>query len=191
MHKMLLYVGFGWGLLGACTKDDIDPNGLPKATQSGKNTAGFLLNGQPWLPAINRSLPANPVVGATRSSRIYQGGRSLQISFARYQSQSSTEFTALNLIFHDLKQPGTFDLNQDIDPFVISGPRPPYAVYTADPEPGPKREYYTSSITRGQVIITRFDTVARVVSGTFAAKVQEESGTEVLDITQGRFDCSF
>ena len=27
-----------------------DDNGLPAATQEGKNTLGFLLNGQPWTP---------------------------------------------------------------------------------------------------------------------------------------------
>ncbi|TAG14645.1 MAG: hypothetical protein EAZ41_00725 [Sphingobacteriia bacterium] len=31
-------------------KNTIESNGLPKATQEGKNTLGFLLNGQPWTP---------------------------------------------------------------------------------------------------------------------------------------------
>ncbi|MGN6438873.1 MAG: hypothetical protein ACTHMM_20180 [Agriterribacter sp.] len=36
-----------------CRKNKTDPNtpnGLPPATQEGKNTLGFLLNGQPWTP---------------------------------------------------------------------------------------------------------------------------------------------
>ena len=36
-----------------CNKDKIDSNGLPPATQEGKNTLGFLLNGQPWTPQGN------------------------------------------------------------------------------------------------------------------------------------------
>ncbi len=33
-----------------CKKPKVDSNGLPAATQEGKNTFGFLLNGQPWPP---------------------------------------------------------------------------------------------------------------------------------------------
>ena len=33
-----------------CEKDKIDSNGLPPATQEGKNTLGYMLNGQPWTP---------------------------------------------------------------------------------------------------------------------------------------------
>jgi hypothetical protein len=36
--------------LVACRKHHTDSNGLPPATQEGKNTLGFLLNGQPWTP---------------------------------------------------------------------------------------------------------------------------------------------
>ncbi len=33
-----------------CKKNKPDSNGLPAATQEGKNTLGFLLNGQLWKP---------------------------------------------------------------------------------------------------------------------------------------------
>jgi hypothetical protein len=33
-----------------CNKDKIDNNGLPSATQEGRNTIGFMINGQPWTP---------------------------------------------------------------------------------------------------------------------------------------------
>ena len=36
-----------------CKKNNPDSNGLPAATQDGKNTLGFLLNGQPWKPQGN------------------------------------------------------------------------------------------------------------------------------------------
>jgi len=34
----------------SCKKEKIDPNALPQTTQEGKNTLGFLLNGQTWTP---------------------------------------------------------------------------------------------------------------------------------------------
>ncbi|GGE99338.1 hypothetical protein GCM10011383_07710 [Hymenobacter cavernae] len=36
--------------------------------------------------------------------------------------------------------------------------------------------------------ITRFDTVAHVVSGTFELTVREENGLETHQLTDGRFD---
>ena len=175
-------------LAAGCKKDDTDPNGLPKATQDGKNTAGFLLNGQPWLPAKNPSSPGTPPVGANWSSSVYRGGKALQIFFIRYSS--SQDVTALNFIFHDVRRAGTFNLDQDIDPVLISGPRPPYAVYSIY-EPGPDRKFYTGASARGHIIITRFDTVARIVAGTFEAKLKEDGGADSLSITQGRFDIKF
>jgi hypothetical protein len=176
-------------LLGlcACKKDEgMDPNGLPKATQEGKNTAGFLLNGQPWLPKGSPTSP-NPF-GVSWSKFLYQGGRRLQIVCGRYNSRD--DYTAINLLFPDVRKPGTFELNQSINPVVISGPQPPHAVYSIY-EPGPDRRFYSGARARGQVIISRFDTLARVVSGTFHAQVIEDGGNEVLDLTQGRFDITF
>ena len=54
-------------LAAGCKKNDTDPNGLPPATQEGKNTGGLLLNGETWLPAKNPHLPANPPVGANEA----------------------------------------------------------------------------------------------------------------------------
>ena len=187
--KRMYLLGLMLGLtLAACKKDDTDPNGLPPATQEGKNTAGFLLNGQPWLPVKNPSLPANSPVGATWASRNYMGGRALQIYISHHPN--SNDYTLLSFIFHNVRHAGTFALNQDIDPVVISGPRPPYAVYSMY-EPGPARKFYTGAAARGQIIITRFDTLARVVAGTFEAKLKEDGGPDSLTITQGRFDLKF
>ena len=174
-------------LAAGCKKEDPEA-GLPLATQEGKNTGGFLLNGQPWLPAKNPDLPANSPVGATWVSKVYRGGKALQIFLSRHPN--ANEYNVLSFIFHDVRHVGTFDLNQDIDPVVISGPRPPYALYSIY-EPGPKRAFYSATTARGQIIITRFDTVARVVSGTFEAKLKEDGGPDSLSITQGRFDAKF
>lgn len=69
--------------LTGCNKDG-PVAGLPPATQTGQNTAGFLLNGQPWMPAKNPSLPGNSPVGATWAPKIFKGGKSLQIFFSRH-----------------------------------------------------------------------------------------------------------
>lgn len=174
-------------LASGCKKDDTDPNGLPAATQEGKNTAGFLLNGQPWLPAKNPSLPANSPVGALYGPLTQ---RVLRLSVSLYRYQDAHNRQGLNLYVSRIRQPGTYQFNQTIDPGVISGPRPHYGYYSVI-SPSPGQSFYTASDARGQVLITRFDTVARVVAGTFEAKLKEDGGPDSLSITQGRFDIKF
>ena len=174
--------------LTTCKKDDTDPNGLPAATQEGKNTAGFLLDGKPWLPKNSPLNAGQSPVGVSWGYRSISGKRPLQLSFNRYRSDSDD--TGLNFHFSDIRRSGTFRLDQDTDPFIVTGSEPPYAVYTIY-DPTPKRRFYTGSAAKGQIIISRFDTVARVVAGTFAAKVKEDGGPDSLTITQGRFDLKF
>jgi len=39
--------------------------------------------------------------------------------------------------------------------------------------------------------VTRLDTIARVVSGTFAFEAREAIGGATVRVTEGRFDCTF
>ena len=57
--------------------------------------------------------------------------------------------------------------------------------------PAIHKDYLTGPTSPGEVTITRFDTVARVVSGTFEARLREYNGPDSVRITKGRFDCSF
>ena len=43
----------------------------------------------------------------------------------------------------------------------------------------------------GRVEVTRYDTVAGVISGTFDAKLREYQSPDSLALTKGRFDCNF
>ncbi|MBJ6143570.1 hypothetical protein [Hymenobacter sp. BT559] len=182
MKQLLL--GLTLLCLGACKKDD--PNVLPAATQEGRNTAGFLLDGQPWLPKNSPSsslpYPVNAYFG-----HMYKVNY-LSIGISRYQDGNNRQ--AFGLYFSNIRKPGTYLLEEDFNRSVISGPRPAYGAYTIY-SPSPKTSFYTGPTARGQVIITRFDTVARVVAGTFEARVQEDGGTITHDITQGRFDIKF
>lgn len=53
------------------------------------------------------------------------------------------------------------------------------------------RVFLTGPTATGSLTVTRFDTVARVVSGTFDLTVQEETSPETHQLTQGRFDYTF
>ena len=182
MRKMLLYAGLGCGLLGACKKDEPQAD-LPKATQEGKGTAGFLLDGQAWLPKRS-DLTGRPAVnGYWRKTT---GGRSLSISFTNI---SQNEYTGASFFVPDIRQAGTFVLNQV--PAITNGRNSTsYGGYHSQ-RPSPGFSYYTGPDAPGELIITRFDTVQNIVSGTFQLSPREEGGSATIAITQGRFDLSF
>ena len=165
----------------ACKKDNVDPNGLPTATRDGRNTAGFLLDGQPWLP--QKSLTGSTAVGA---SWVQSYSRSLYLNFSRYANRD-TEFSGLNIYLPNVRKANEFVLDQYVNPVVV-GRLPAHAIYEIA---SPKRQYYTGPRAKGTVTLTRFDTVARVVSGTFELTVREDGGTDSLRLTQGRFDLTF
>ena len=49
--------------------------------------------------------------------------------------------------------------------------------------------YYNSYENSGTIIITRFDTKNRILSGTFSAKlVNETDSTDIIEVANGRFD---
>ncbi|WP_133273044.1 hypothetical protein [Hymenobacter radiodurans] len=171
-------------LTSSCQKED--PNALPKATQKGKNTAGFLIDGQVWLPKATITSVPSSAVGATWSKTRY--GRSLQFGFGRAQNEDKDR-TSFGFYLPDIRQAGTFRLEQERD--LLTGNRnPSYGSYQIT-YPKPSRFFSTGPSAPGQLVITRFDTVARVVAGTFEMTVQEDGGSERHQITQGRFDIKF
>lgn len=169
-------------VVAACKKDD--PNALPDATQEGSNTAGFLLDGQPWLPK-GSTLGSN-VSGVSATWNPASKQRNLRIGFGRYNDEDITSF---GFYIPYIKQSGIVKLDQNA-PLYLGNDNPAYGLYLIH-RPSPDRYFLTTSTSRGQVIITRFDTIARVVSGTFEAQVREDGGTATHTITQGRFDVRF
>ena len=57
--------------------------------------------------------------------------------------------------------------------------------------PNPDRELFTGPDTPGRIVVTRFDTVARVVSGTVEFTARHDAGGKTVRVTEGRFDCKF
>jgi len=170
-------------LLVNCKKDDFDADGLVPATQSGKDTGDFLLNGQPYRPGRGSAYPG-PAVGAYWSN--IRGGRKMTVIMGR---QFERDDTGLNIVLPRITGPGTFTITEGVSPVIIAGNKP-YVLYSAT-HPSPARHFLTGPTAIGRVEVTRYDTVARVVSGTFEAKLREYQGQDSVVLTKGRFDCKF
>ena len=189
--KTCLLVGLTAALLAtACKKDSLDPNGLVPATQEGKNTGDFLLNGSPFSPQSRISSPGTKSVGASwgHTSR---GGSNMHISFLRQEHDNNRTERLFDVFIANIRRPDTYQLQDLASPVTVAGAQS-FAIYTLPfTSPTFQPVYLTGPTSPGQVIITRFDTVAHIVSGTFEAKLRKYQGSDSVNITQGRFDCTF
>jgi len=154
-------------LLASCKKDESSP--LPKATQEGKNTFGCLLDGQVFLP--------------TSSHNIFQPIRPLRGLFLRREIgiQAYGEQGQMYLALRDAFRPGTYTLGETATGNYASLNRS-------------MGMFYTSSTRGGSLTLTRIDTVARVVAGTFEFSALDyyRGGTGgTITVTSGRFDVTF
>ncbi len=158
-----------------CNKDKIDSNGLPPATQEGKNTLGFLLNGIPWTPkgfngTANLSLYYDPM---------YMGG---VFNISCYNRQSGSSNRQLLGFFADSVQQtqklvfGRKDFGVEFyDNFKIN-----CNFSSRD----------SMVISEGYCEITKIDKANGIFSGVFEFTLKKTNCTTVK-ITQGRFDLKF
>jgi hypothetical protein len=162
-------------LLSACSKDDDPAAQLPAATQTGANTFGCLLNGQPWTPNGNAGRPNFSV----SYDPTYMGG-ALQVKVSRYTG-SNHSLQAITFGAANVKQAGTYHFTLsggngvNYDDFSQVSP----CSYYGEP---PRLTYRT-----GLLQISRFDPTAGIISGTFSFTLAQP-GCDTITATQGRFD---
>ena len=180
-RKLLLYLCLA--TLTQCSKCKNDPapadpaSQLPPATQTGANTFGCLVDGKPYTPkgstgTSNFNVMYDPVLN----------GGDLIIAADRIEGSRQWYITIL-------AAPVT-----TIGKLSFSRPNGACkALYADTPAPSACNLIYSDrdvSYRSGQLEITRFDTRARIVSGTFNFKLLQ-AGCDTLRITQGRFDAKF
>ncbi len=160
-----------------CKKNTIDSNGLPKATQEGKNTLGFLLNGQPWTP--------KGFAGVENLSLYYdanfQGGV-FNLSAYRILSSAPTKSQILTLFGDSIQGSSRINLPN----------RNKFGFSFKDDITGCRYDTFdsTTKIIDGYIDIQKLDKVNKIFSGQFEIKFSN-SNCEIVKITEGRFDMKF
>lgn len=190
MNRFSLLPSLALLLTAACTKETDPQPQLPAATQTGQNTAGCRVDGRVWLPAGDFLVSGAPV------RAVYQrvgGAYQLTILLERLPDEAGDPFgqTAIRLSAPNAPSPGTFALNQLVDPRLGAG-NPPHAAFIYA-KPSPDQQLLTGPQAEGRLVITRLDTVARVVAGTFEFTGREQAGGggASVQVTEGRFDVRF
>ena len=161
-------------LFAACEREAPQPTDpldlLPPATQTGENTLGFLLDGEPWTP-----------------NRLFQGQyRESDSAFLAacenviFDENGQNSGQGFSIFIRKLTNTGNYILS------ILPNSRGSYTRLDVG------CRYITFDRNPGTLTISRFDTVARVIAGTFSfAAVSEDNCQDTLLVTHGRFDVSF
>ena len=158
--------------LSQCKKKDPDPvSQLPPATQTGANTFGCLVNGQPWTPqgyngTSNYSITVDPT---------YHGGN-VDIRAYRY---TDNLIQSIILGGDSIKSMGSYSLAATTKSVFFTDLHLLPACQNFDGKAGQYRQ--------GNLTITRLDLQAGIISGTFAFTLYKP-GCDSVRVTQGRFD---
>jgi len=150
---------------------------LPPATQEGKNTLGFMLNGQVWTPYLKYSESPSVAGQYFRGTINIIANRMVNLD-ARGVSSTHQSF-AINF-YTPIRSIGTYKLNN----WAQSG-----ATFMNQIT---KCVYQTDSISgsNGTFTLTKLDTLNRVMSGTFNITFIK-NGCDTERITDGRFDFKY
>lgn len=164
-------------LLAACKKKIEE---LPPATQNGANTFGAMVNGQMWIPQRFGPFNADNILEARML------GNNFFITAQNFASSpNETEF---DIRIIGLTGTGVYPLNSNT---VHPASYLSYGYYVKR-KLSPLNEWITSSTYTGSVSITRYDTTARIVSGTFAFTAGEINNSAApLQVSDGRFDLRY
>ncbi|MEZ4827247.1 MAG: DUF6252 family protein [Bacteroidia bacterium] len=162
-------------LFAACEREAPQPTDpldlLPPATQTGENTLGFLLDGEPWTP--NRIFQ-----GDYRKSDGRFGITARYVLFDENGDHAGSNF-GIGSITVPIYGEGIYELTN-------YGNLSAVIVYFEDCS-----EYWSTSEIPGQLNILKLDTINRIISGTFYFRAVNKKCLDTLNITNGRFDVSF
>ncbi|WP_400192895.1 hypothetical protein [Hymenobacter sp. B81] len=171
-------------LLWGCKKEKTPLETLPPATQQGLNRMGCLIDGAAWQPRPGGLFAPTPI-GVSRWP--VEGHTTL--SFIRFEDGGDK--SSVSLYVPRLRQPGTYALDQ-FAVWTNTWRNPPYGQHVIEGEvPGTHRDFYTGPEATGTLVVTRLDTVARIVAGTFEMTVREAATGETKRLTHGRFDLTY
>ncbi len=188
-NKQMLAMKPGFYLLGLfllfsvviqCRKNkNTSPVELPPVTQDGKNTFGFKLNGEIWIPYSECSFSGNPCgelftdVYRTQPSEMLPF--SFSLAFAKDEKDNTS--TAFSI---QTKASGIYTIGNKIDSLTILFTKPVGQLYYN----------YNYHGKMEKVEITKVDVANGIISGVFELTLYQ-SINDSVKITEGRFDLRF
>ncbi|MET4107974.1 hypothetical protein [Hymenobacter sp. UYP22] len=180
MKKIVFFLAVN-GLTG-CIKKDITPQfTLPPETQQGANTLGFIVNNRVWQNYGRRCTTfgcSDNQLQAHYSSKYGQFLLSAGLTTRDHDDSFGLEIK-------NLYSTGTYFSLAPIGPFDNPGNSFGFSES--------KGSYYVSATPGAtKIVITRFDTINKIISGTFDGRLDRNTNpTSNIIITDGRFDVKY
>ncbi len=165
--------------LACCKKDDPRPE-LPPITTTGANTFGCRVNGKIWLPSKRQKGSLLQIEGGIVTRYDSLGPEKNWYDLLIFaDNQNGTGF---QIYLSRINSSGNYICNKD------------FFIYPIDPQPNNSylyfyqngKDYTTYPPGYGEVELLRYDTIAKVFSGTFF--FTSINGKDTLKVTDGRFD---
>jgi hypothetical protein len=161
-------------LLTVNCEKDIPSKTLPPITQEGKNTAGFLLDGEVWVPFVKCRYFSNPCADIhARYGEPYAGSNEVEILLGREVNELKSSLIITS--YFPIKNSGDYIDSVNIE-FLSENGDVNLRSFTK-----------SSKYPEGNFTITRLDTVDRIMAGTFSFTLRNRKG-KTVEITDGRFD---
>lgn len=155
---------------GSCEKDN-DPQ-LPPITQTGKGTFGCLVNGEVWN--------ADPLLFGSPL-----GASNNQWEDRRWVIDAvGNDYTIILELCGDSVLNGTSFLTGTSEESCSNG-----TIHKKNSQLVTST-FQTTNTNIGKIMITKYDTIKRIISGTFYFDAVNSSG-EKIDVREGRFDIKF
>ena len=150
-----------------------DDNGLPAVKQEGKNTLGFLLNGQPWTP---KDFDGTSNLSIEVDIGFNQGF----FGISAYRITNDREAFGIGCdSLNFLTPPVTLQIHKNSSTKIGFSKNP----CTID--------YFDTTVYRSvNLTINKYDKTNRIIAGTFNATLYK-LGCDTFKITEGRFDMKF
>lgn len=157
-----------------CKKNTLTET-LPPATQEGKNTMGFKVNGKVWVPYFPCGFGQNPCGAVQLNYHL----NSVPAYYLNFHPARKINGNLSSLIITSIPNTTISTTGNKFDSVNISFNDYANGITTYNKSYNPK----------GSFIITKVDFFNQIISGTLDCTLY--NGIDSVVITEGRFDCKF
>ena len=164
-----------------CKKDPTKNATLPAARQEGRNTIGFTINGEVWVPYAKCAAFSNPCreISARYGASGGAAPNGIDFGFERIRNGKmsylliSSPFATITSIGEKVD---SIDVSFDLGNSGVNG----------------NNGYFTGPLLGSKFYISKIDSSARIISGDFVFILLEQNGSgKTITLKDGRFDFKF
>ena len=164
-----------------CKKDPTKNATLPPATQEGKNTIGFTINGEVWVPYAKCAAFSDPCreILARYGASGGAAPNGIDFGFTRRNGSNTGSYLLIT--------------SAGVGTITTSGNKidSVYVNFTDENSIG-NNNAYSGGLPGSEFIITKLDQQAQIISGKFEFILRENNGSgKTITLKDGRFDFMF